>query len=220
MDGGGELLDPAEGRRVLTPRRRSGGMTLIELLIAIAIVSLLLAMGLPAFSTFMANNKVRNAAEVLSSTLALARSEAMRRNQNVEFVITNDDVDLGTLDALVPHANGINWVVRALNPATGTYDLIEAKSGYEGSGSREGGGIAVQVLANAPLISFRGLGGTQGLANTATFDFSNPSGGACQTTGTPGPIRCLRVQVSVAGLVRMCDPAVDPVANPGDTRAC
>jgi type IV fimbrial biogenesis protein FimT len=205
---------------VLSPRRRAGGVTLIELLIAIAIISMLFAMGLPAFSTFMANNKVRNSAEVLSSTLAMARSEAMRRNQNVEFLVTNDAVDLGTLDTLTPHANGINWVVRAANPATATYDLVEVKSGYEGSGSREGGGIAVQLLANAPLITFRGLGGTQGLANTATFDFSNPSGGACHTSGTPGPIRCLRVQVSVAGLVRMCDPAVDPVANPGDTRAC
>jgi type IV fimbrial biogenesis protein FimT len=220
MDRGRELLDAAQGRRVLVSRHRARGVTLIELLIAIAIVSLLFAMGLPAFSTFMANNKVRNAAEVLSSTLAFARSEAMRRNRNVEFVMTNDEVDLGTLDTITAHANGINWVVRSLNPTTGTYDLIEARSGYEGSGSKEGGGIAVQVNANAPLITFRGLGGTQGLAGTATFDFSNPSGGACHTTATPGPIRCLRVQVSVAGLVRMCDPSVDPVASPGDTRAC
>jgi hypothetical protein len=51
----------------------------------------------------------------------------------------------------------------------------------------------------------------------ASFDVSNPTAGACHTTATPSPIRCLRVQVSVSGLIRLCDPSVTDLA---DTRGC
>jgi len=204
---------------VLRTLHASRGITLVELMIGLAILALLLGLGLPSFNAFLANSKVRNAAEGLQAGLALARSEAMRRNQNVEFVLTNETVDLGTVSTLAPSASGIHWVVRVLDPATANYDLVDSRSGYEGSGQADGG-IGIQVAASDATITFRGLGGTQGLAATATYDFSNPAAGACHTTATPGPIRCLRVQVSVAGLIRMCDPSVDPATNPGDTRLC
>jgi type IV fimbrial biogenesis protein FimT len=198
--------------------RKLRGFTLIELLIALAIMALLLGLGLPAFTAWLANSKVRNAAETLQTGLSLARSEAMRRNQTVEFMLTNDEVNLGTVGTVAAAANGVHWLVRTRDPVSGVYQLIEAKSGYEGSGAS--GVSAVQVAASDATIAFRGLGGTQGLAAAATFDFSNPNAGACNTVGTPGPIRCLRLQVSVAGQIRMCDPSVDPATHPGDTRLC
>lgn len=197
-------------------QRTSSGMTLVELMIGLAILALLLGLGVPSFSAFLANSKVRNAAEALQNGLAIARSEALRRNQNVEFVLTNDTVDLGTVATATPATNGIHWLVRAQDPVTGFWELVQTKSGYEGSGQIEGSAAAVQVAASNAAIVFRGLGGTQGMAGTATFDFSNPQAGACHTTSTPGPIRCLRVQVSIAGQVRVCDPST---AVP-DTRAC
>lgn len=195
--------------------RRSRGFTLIELMIGLAIMALLLGMGLPAFSAWLANSKVRNAAETLQTGLSLARSEAMRRNQTVEFMLTNDEVNLGTVGTVAAAANGVHWLVRTRDPVSGIYQLIEAKSGFEGSGSS--GASPVKVTASDSTIGFRGLGGTQGLTAPATFDFSNPQAGACHTATTASPIRCLRVQVSVAGQIRMCDPTVTETT---DTRAC
>lgn len=200
---------------MLNPLRRSRGMTLIELMIGLAIVALLLGIGMPAFNAFIANSKVRNAAEALQGGLALARATAMGRNQNVEFVLTNEVVDLGNVGTVTPATNGMHWLVRVLDSSTGTYELVESKSGYEGSG-QSAGASSVQVAASSATIAFRGLGGTQGMAGTATFDFSNPGAGACHTTATPAPIRCLRVQVSIAGQVRVCDPST----TVPDTRAC
>ena len=197
-------------------RASARGVTLIEILIGLAILGLLITMGMPSFAAWIANSRVRSAAEGLQVGLALARSEAMRRNQNVEFVITNDVVDLGSVDTVTPAAGGMHWLVRFIDPATGLYSLVQSKSGYEGSGRVEGDASLVQVAASAPQIVFRGMGGTQGLGASATFDFSNPGAGACHTTALAGPIRCLRVQVSVAGQVRMCDPTT---AAP-DTRTC
>jgi type IV fimbrial biogenesis protein FimT len=158
---------------------------------------------------------VRGTADSLQSGLVLARATAIRRNQNVDFVMTNDTIDLGSAGTVTPATNGQNWLVRVLDPSTGTYELVQSKSGAEGSGAVEGAST-VQVNGSVGQVTFRGLGGTQGLGATATFDFSNPAAGACNTVGTPGPIRCLRVQVSVAGLVRICDPST----TAPDSRAC
>lgn len=201
---------------MLTHPHRARGITLIELMIALAILGVLLGLGLPAFGTFLANGKVRNATEALSAGLSLARSEAMRRNRNVEFMLTNDTVSPATVGTVTAATNGRNWLVRVLDPVTATYELVDNRSGFEGSGENPGGAPSVQVAGSDALITFRGLGGTQGLAAAANFNFSNPTSGACHTIGTPGPIRCLRVVVSVAGQVRTCDPAT--VAP--DTRAC
>lgn len=195
-------------------RASARGMTLIELMIGIAITALLLAFGLPSFSAWMANSRVRGTAESLQSGLAVARAEAIRRNQNVEFVLTNDGIDLGSIGTVVPAGNGIHWLVRAINPANGQYDLIDSRSGQEGSG-RADSASSVQVAASAPIVAFQGVGGTN-VGATATYDFSNPGAGACHTTATPSPIRCLRVQVSVSGQIRLCDPAT----TGSDTRAC
>jgi type IV fimbrial biogenesis protein FimT len=40
----------------------------------------------------------------------------------------------------------------------------------------------------------------------------------CKANG--GDMRCLQIVVTPGGRVRMCDPSVDAVANPNDTRAC
>jgi type IV fimbrial biogenesis protein FimT len=200
--------------------RKSRGLSLIEIMIALVITGLLLGLGIPAFNAFIANTKLRSAAEGLQTGLTMARAEALRRNQTVEFVMTNDEINPGTVGTLTPATNGIHWLVRTQDPISLVYELIEARSGYEGSGQSSSGMSTVQVNATTAVVAFRGLGGTRDLAATARFDVSNPQAGACHTNAVPSPVRCLRVQVSVGGQIRMCDPSVDPATNPGDTRLC
>jgi type IV fimbrial biogenesis protein FimT len=197
-------------------RASARGVTLIELMIGLAIVAMLIGMGLPSLGAWLANSRVRTTAESLQSGLAMARSEAMRRNQNVEFLVTNDTIDLGTVPTVVPAADGMHWLVRFMDPAVATYSMVDSRAGWEGAGRAEGQAPAGQVAASEPRIVFRPMGGTS-LGAMATFDVSNPSAGACHTTATPSPVRCLRVQVSVSGLVRLCDPSVTDAA---DTRGC
>jgi type IV fimbrial biogenesis protein FimT len=65
-------------------RRTQGfGFTLVELLITITIAAILLAIGIPSFKSFTANQQVKNATFDLSSMLRFARSEAIKRNNNV-----------------------------------------------------------------------------------------------------------------------------------------
>jgi type IV fimbrial biogenesis protein FimT len=194
-------------------RRASDGFSLIELMIGIALLALLMSLGLPAFSTYLQNAKLRSAAENFYVGVQKARSEAVRLNAQVEIVLTNDAASVVNANTGNLSATGQNWIVRALDPATGLYSYIDGKSMLEGSGQTsapsvqiDGGGIS--------LVAFKGLGATT-LASAATFAFTNPAGGACAALG--GPMRCLNVVVSIGGQARMCDPAVIAA---GDTRKC
>jgi type IV fimbrial biogenesis protein FimT len=194
-------------------RRASDGFSLIELMIGIALLALLLMLGLPALGTYLQNAKLRSAAESFYSGVQMARAEAVRRNAQVEIVLTNDDPNVINRNTATLSATGKNWIIRALDPTTGLYAYIEGKSMLEGSGQAsapsvqiDGGGIA--------SVAFRGLGATT-LASAATFAFTNPAGGDCAALN--GPMRCLSVVVSVGGQARMCDPAVSAA---GDTRKC
>jgi type IV fimbrial biogenesis protein FimT len=62
---------------------RDSGFTLIELLITIVVVSILLAMGAPAFKDFIKNNRVTAQTNDLVSAIQLARSEALKRGTNM-----------------------------------------------------------------------------------------------------------------------------------------
>jgi type IV fimbrial biogenesis protein FimT len=195
---------------VLTPSRAAGGFTLVELLIGLAILGFLLALGVPAFSTLLQNQRLRASAETLMNALQLARAEAVNRNGQVQFVLTEDDAVALEVNAITESTTGKNWMVRARNPVTGLWDFVEGKNAAAGTGSTT---ATVSVSGTVATITFNGLGTTD-LAANSTFQVTNPPGGACAPSG---PMRCLNVVLTPGGQAKMCDPAVSAA---GDTRKC
>jgi type IV fimbrial biogenesis protein FimT len=63
--------------------RRPAGFTLVEILIVVAVLAVLLSAGIPAFTEFVRNQRVKTASFDLFSTLVHARSEAITRNATV-----------------------------------------------------------------------------------------------------------------------------------------
>lgn len=59
------------------------GFTLIELLVTVAVLAVMLGLGASGLSRFVSNNKVFAASSALSSSLSLARNEAIRRGSVV-----------------------------------------------------------------------------------------------------------------------------------------
>lgn len=205
------------------PRHQQRGMSLVELAIGLAIVGILLALAAPSYSTWIQNTKIRTTAEAILNGVQLARAEAVRRNTQIRFYLTD------TLTAAcVASTGGTNWVVSfddptglcanaLLNEALDAGDaavspaprMIQVRPSNEGS-------TGVTVLAGQSSIIFNGLGRVTPVPGaTINIDVSNPAAGACAALGGGGgPIRCLRVTVSQGGQVRLCDPAranTDPV---------
>ena len=64
-------------------KRRIAGFTLPELLIVVTVLVVLASAGIPAFSEFVRNQRVKTTSFDLFSTLVMARSEAITRNASV-----------------------------------------------------------------------------------------------------------------------------------------
>lgn len=65
------------------PSRRGAGFTLVELMVTIAVLAILLAIGIPAFAPLIASNRLTSATNELVAALQTARTEAIRRNVRV-----------------------------------------------------------------------------------------------------------------------------------------
>lgn len=198
--------------------RAHGGFSLIELIVGLAILGFLMALGVPQYATFLANSRLRATAEGVSNGLNLARAEAVKRNARVELVLTDEEPIPALVNALPPSTSGFNWVVREWVPATGSYNFIEGKVGAEGSGKTEGSGVVIaSSSADAGYdgrIVFTGFG-AMATAQTVSFNFTYPAAGLCAAAN--GPLRCLNINVSPGGQIRICDPKV---TDAKDTRAC
>lgn len=198
-----QLLGHQERGRVLNRRQIQEGVSLIELAIGLLIISLLVAMAVPGFRDWIQSTQIRTAAESILNGLQLARTEAVRRNSQVRFQLT-DSVDnacgLSTVDA--------NWVISQDDPS-GSCDsassdtvaprIVQVRPTAEGSAN-------AVVAAGQSTIIFNGLGRVTPVpAGDVNIDITNTTGGSCAPAGS---MRCLRVVVSPGGQVRLCDPAL------------
>ncbi len=65
--------------------RRSNGFTMVEMIVVLTLVSVLLMIAVPAFSSLILNQGIKTASYDLFSALQLARSEAIKRNDNTSL---------------------------------------------------------------------------------------------------------------------------------------
>jgi type IV fimbrial biogenesis protein FimT len=175
------------------------GFTVIEILIALAVVGVLFKIAVPAFRTWLQNTQIRGAAHAIADGMSVARGEAIRRNVPVQLQLTS----LG-------NGNGAAWTVSELPPPSGTGAVVQTWSAAEGASSTQivqaGGGILTfnslgRVVAPNPINNSAPL---LQVDVTSSNDASDPA------------LRTMRVLVGSGGMARICDPKL---AQP-DPRAC
>lgn len=128
---------------IATVKRSQAGFSLVELMFAIVMLAVFLAIAMPSFRTWIQNIQIRNAAESILNGIQRARGEAVTRNSNVEFVLNADS----------------SWTV--ILPATAA--TIESRPASEGSES-----VTRTVLpAGASTITFNNLGLVVGNADAS-----------------------------------------------------
>jgi type IV fimbrial biogenesis protein FimT len=163
-------------------------------MLGLAVLGVLIAVGVPSFRAWLQNTQIRNAADAVMNGLQLARAEAVRRNRVVSF----------SLDA------GAGWTVACVRCRDGADEIVQQRPGEEGSQAAtidSGGRTAVTFTpAGAPMST----NPNDGSLPITSIDFAGAA--------TLGGLRPLRILVSPAGSVRLCDP--DPKLQPGDPRRC
>ena len=194
------------------------GFTLLELMIAIAILAIFLGIGIPAISDWIQNRQVNVLAESIASGLRLAQSEAVQRNVQVDMVLVTSDAtapadpSIATLAAggLTLADTSPNWLVRVTGDATPA-GFLQGKMAQDGSeNARFAGPAGVRFSPLGRVIaSIAANGTTTPPAGNLIFQIANPL-----VQSGLGTLR--NVSVSTGGAVRICDPrAVAP-----DARAC
>lgn len=71
-------------------QRNNAGFTLIELMITLFVVAIIVTVGVPNFRTFIQNNRIAAQTNAFISAITLARSEALKRGQNVTVCASAD----------------------------------------------------------------------------------------------------------------------------------
>jgi type IV fimbrial biogenesis protein FimT len=188
------------------------GFNLVELMITITVLGILLMVGLPAYTDWMQNLKVRSGTESVQNGLQLARTTAIARNSQVSFVFPTDN-DLGyTVYSLIsPSTFPADW--RAPTAA----EVKEVRRYNQGEDA-----VGTQVTVTpggAYMVTFGALGNVMS---------SNPDGSpiltqidvdsATRPSVSNPAIRPLRIVINAGGSTRTCDPS--PNVPVGDPRHC
>lgn len=71
-------------------KKQYSGFTLIELIVTVSIVAILVSIAAPSFRTMLENNRASAATNEFVSALLLARSEALKRRNNVSICTSID----------------------------------------------------------------------------------------------------------------------------------
>lgn len=172
--------------------RSHSGFTLIELMITLAIVALVLLAGLPGITEWIQNSQIRTAAEGIQNGMSTARTEAVRRNTHIEFVLTNPKV-----------AGGTGWLIQTANGNT----AIQSKPDGEGSRSA----VVTPTPTDATTITFNGFGRV--VANADASE-SITSIAVDSNVLDAAKSRDLKIEINSGGEARMCDPNVSDTLDP------
>lgn len=200
-------------RQVVSPAPAPGaavgaaGFTLVEMMVTIAVIAILALLAAPSFSTIIRNTQVRSAADAMQNGLRLAQTEAVRRSRVVVFSLTSDTPSA----TAKPAANAPNWLIQAL-PVVGldgsAQEFIQGGAfGDATAGVTINGPASLCFNSEGRLVTGKSL--ATGItcaapANGTTVEYDVSRATAQLRVGSDRP---LRLQVSLGGQVRMCDPA-------------
>lgn len=72
---------------------RSAGFTLIELMVALSLVALLLTVAIPSYQSLRQDQMVKAATQAVYTDMMLLKSEALKRNSNLQMILFNSGTD-------------------------------------------------------------------------------------------------------------------------------
>lgn len=174
-------------------RRVSRGFTWVELLVTLAILGVLSALGAPGLRALLEQRAVSTQAGALADALRLTRAEAVKRRQRVTICNTPNPDAATPVCASASTNWSTGWLIFADANGNKVREAHEALLHLQQALTPT---VGLTLQHNKPAITFGGVG--LAVANNASFLVQPLSFG---TSTTPLVQRCVRLAVS--GRVRV-----------------
>ena len=106
--------------------KRESGFTLIELMVTLAVAAIVLSVGVPSFRGVIMDNRLVSQANLVVTSVKLARSAAVRYQRNATVCASaNYDAPVPTCSTSTDWSNGwIVWVDKDRDAATDANEII------------------------------------------------------------------------------------------------
>lgn len=156
-------------------RVRVRGVTLLELLVTLAIVAIVAALGVPSFLRMLARHAIATQAEELQDAVRVGRSEAMKRAGPVVLCRTEPQ----SVDRCAGNGGSWQtWLLFADLGRTGVFGAGDVILRQHGEASSR-----MTVAGNAASIHFEATGIAHSDVDGPVFTLS-PAGAAADTSGS------------------------------------
>ena len=146
-------------------KRDSDGFTLMELMVTLVIATLLLTIAIPSFNGLIKKNRISTYTNNLVTSLALARSEAVKRGAQVSLCASNN----GTNCTNTNFQQG--WIVFTDQNTAGTVDgtdtILRVQEAAAGLSFTITGNALVQYRSSGVLVANTVINGYEWLAEAS-----------------------------------------------------
>lgn len=169
--------------------RAPKGFTLIELMVAIAVLAILVTLAAPSFNSLIDKYRVKRAADSISAFLVSAKSEAIKQNRTVRAVFQSA-------------GSGATWCAGMTTDASCDCMVASQCQFKLADGTADGAdrvlrggnypGIVLENPADGAMFSFTPLRGTVNSGNAQVKSVDGLQ---------------VRVRVSGTGRIRLCSPS-------------
>ena len=176
----------------MSPAIDNQGFSLLELMVALAVVAILVTVGLPGFAAMTRQNCTVTSANAMLSVLIAARSEALKRDRSVSLCKT---VDGSACSTVADSGWDRGYLIYLDDNGNGRHDATEPLLKVEMPLSSCASISSASGYANA--LSYDGLGRAVRLGNFRVVAKSDSSYER-------------RVVIGPCGRPRICNPAVTP----------
>lgn len=185
------------------------GFSLIEMMITVAILSVLIMLGVPSYQQWVRDTRIRTASESIQNGLRIARSEAAQRGAKVRFELLTTTTAEWTVCAISSTDTTTNPTCGDAATTIQRYVSGAGAANVVVNGTTTAGDLAAPLVNGVPAnsgVTFNSLGRPTGYGSTSLARID-------VTAGQPTD-RWLVTTISSGGMVRMCDPQLQQSVSP------
>lgn len=189
------------------------GVSLIEMMVAVAILAILVMLGIPSYQQWTLNTRIRTVTESIQNGLRLARNEASQQARYVRFQLNSaTSWQVCQLPASAASAkaatdcSSATGIIQSWNSPSASNVQVGASTAVKDVASSSSSGSTYKTIVSGGVpagITFDALGRPTAYGSGSILRIDATAANASLQSNS----RRLVTTISAGGMVNMCDPA-------------